>query len=38
MSIRYDQFLTTVVHFIIIAFSIFIVVKVKNRIIHAREN
>jgi len=38
VSIRYGEFLTTVVHFILIAFSVFIVVKIMNRIINAREN
>ena len=37
VSIRYGEFLTTVIHFGIIALSVFVVVRIMNRIIRARE-
>lgn len=37
VAIRYGQFINTIVEFVIIAFSAFVVVKVMNRIIRRRE-
>lgn len=37
VAIRYGQFLNTVFEFVIIAFSVFIVVKFMNRLIKKRE-
>lgn len=38
VAIRYGQFLNTVFEFVIIAFSVFIVIKFMNRLIKKRED
>jgi large conductance mechanosensitive channel len=38
VAIRYGQFFNTIIHFLIIAFSVFVVVKVMNRIIQSRDS
>ena len=37
VAIRYGAFINTVIHFLIIALSAFVVVKVMNRVIASRE-
>jgi large conductance mechanosensitive channel len=37
VAIRYGMFINTVIEFLIIAFSVFVVVKVMNRVIMQRE-
>lgn len=37
VAIRYGQFISTTIDFLVVAFSVFLVVKVMNRMIRARE-
>jgi large conductance mechanosensitive channel len=37
VAIRYGMFINTVIEFLIVAFSVFMVVKVMNRVIRQRE-
>jgi large conductance mechanosensitive channel len=36
--LRYGQFVNTVIEFLIVALSLFVVVKVMNRVLRSREN
>ncbi|MDD5134669.1 MAG: large-conductance mechanosensitive channel protein MscL [Phycisphaerae bacterium] len=38
VALRYGQFINTIIDFLIVAFTMFIVIKIMNKVLKAREN
>jgi large conductance mechanosensitive channel len=38
VAIRYGQFINTVIDFLIVAFTMFVVIKIMNKVLKARQN
>ena len=38
VALRYGQFINTVIDFLIVAFTMFVVIKIMNKILKARQN